>query len=81
MTVYCLSQGSALAQSPAWGQLGAPGQVGGKPRPITVQYSGHVICPDQLEDSIESWRVTIAERAEMMGVEEKVLPYLKSTSL
>lgn len=64
MTVYCLSQGSALAQSPAWGQLGAPGQVGGKPRPITVQYSGHVICPDQLEDSIESWRVTIAERAE-----------------
>ena len=40
MTVYCLSQGSAFAQSPAWGQLGARVR------------------------SEESWRVTIAERAE-----------------
>ena len=40
MTVYCLSQGSAFAQSPAWGQLGARVR------------------------SEESWRVTIAGRAE-----------------
>ena len=46
------------------GSARSPGQVGGKPRPITAQSSGHVICPDQSEDSIKSWRVTIAERAE-----------------
>ena len=49
------------------GSARSPGQVGGKPRPIRAQYSGHVTCPHQSEASIESWRVTIVERAVESG--------------